>query len=51
MEKDKVETIAISKKLVTEIYTYLGTRPVREVNILYNGLAMEIDASVKAKKE
>jgi hypothetical protein len=43
--------ITLPIKLVLDIVQYLGTRPVKEVNILYNSLVMEIDKAQKAQAE
>ncbi len=41
--------ITLPIKLVLDIMQYLGTRPIKEVNILYNSLAIEIDKAQKAQ--
>jgi len=43
--------ITLPIKLVLDIMQYLGTRPIKEVNILYNSLIMEIDKVQKAQAE
>jgi hypothetical protein len=43
--------ITLPSKLVLDILQYLSTRPIKEVNILYNSLVMEIDKAQKAQAE
>jgi hypothetical protein len=46
-----MQEITLPIKLVLDIIQYLGMRPVKEVNILYNSLMMEIDKAQKAQAE
>lgn len=45
-----MDEIKLPTKLVIEIYRYLGKRPVEEVNVLFNSLAIEINKAQKAEE-
>ena len=44
-----MDEIAITKKLALEIYSYLGTQPAKQVNLIYNQLAIAIDKAQKVR--
>ena len=44
-----MEEVVISNKLALEIYSYLGTQPAKQVNLIYNQLAIAIDKAQKTQ--
>lgn len=45
-----MENITVPKKLAYDLYAYLGSRPAKEVNLMFNQLAIAIDTAQKGEK-
>jgi len=46
-----MDEVVITKKLALEIYSYLGAQPAKQVNLIYNQLAIAIDKAQKGEKQ